>query len=149
LVSYLKSQESLINEGFYDLRTWQITLFDEHVRERKTFMANKDRGIIKWAPFKSLPEQWSGVSNVFEEDKKVARPMLDENELEEINTYLLESLENDLPLLFKLYEKGYINVMGPGIVSKVDTLQRKIQITDKNRNIKYIPFMKIVGVEAI
>jgi len=56
-------------------------------------MAIRDRGIIKWAPFKSMPEQWSGLKKMYEDDKKVAKPILDEYQLEEINNFLLESLK--------------------------------------------------------
>ncbi|WP_175639146.1 YolD-like family protein [Metabacillus schmidteae] len=152
LLNHIGKEKELIDRGFYDLQTYEISLFEKKIKAQKEFkMKNiKDRGLAKkWAPFQSLPDQWKGVRKVFQDDNKIAKPILDEDELEVINNHIMESLEMEKPIMFKLYEnQGYVK-SEPGVVSKVDPFQKMIKIIDAEGSLKSISFKQIVGVEAI
>lgn len=106
----------------------------------------KDRGLVKWAPFKSVP--WDGYKKIYEDDRKIKRPTLDEDELEIINYRLTESLESNSTLIFSLYKDGFI-INKTGIVSKIDSYQRKIHIKDVDGYVAFLRFEDIVGVENV
>ncbi|MDQ0233270.1 YolD-like family protein [Metabacillus malikii] len=147
LIEHLHSEKERIDSGYYDVRTWKMELFNQELKELKE-MTIKDRNMKKWAPFKSLPQQWEAVSNVFEAENKMEKPILDEYEMEAINDSLRSSLEQNQPLKFKLYNKGYM-VSVPGIVSKIDPFNKQIQIIGSDGNVMYIKFHAIVGVEYL
>ncbi len=44
-----------------------------------------DRGMKKWAPYKTLQEQWTTLDDVYESDERVEKPKLSNEEAEEIN----------------------------------------------------------------
>lgn len=147
LIKLLEIEKEQIDSGFYDIRTWQMTLFDQNLKERKDLI--KDRGMKKWASFKSIPEQHKMLNQYFKDDKKISKPNLDEYELEQINNHIMQSLEGDIPLILSIYENGYLKACGPGIVAKVDPYQKIVKIKEHNGKINNIQFSKIVGAEII
>ncbi|MBH0162079.1 YolD-like family protein [Fictibacillus sp. 26RED30] len=146
LIAHLSAEKELIDAGFYDLRTWQLTLFQLKIKERKDFQMIKDRGEIKWQPFQSIPELWNSYRAIQEEQSKISKPSLDEDQLEIINYRIMKSLEEEKVLNLKLYEQGHINEV-PGIIIKVDPFQKVIRFKVTSGAIKQLSFSKIVGAE--
>lgn len=54
------------------------------------------RGMIKWLPFKSLVGQEKYIEELKEKKKKVEKPILSDDQKEEINEVLVSLLRNDL-----------------------------------------------------
>ena len=48
-----------------------------------------DRGMKKWAPYKSLNEQWDVLDNLSASEQKVERPTISNEVAEEINDKLV------------------------------------------------------------
>ena len=71
-----------------------------------------------------------------EEDSKVEKPQLDEYELLAINDRIMESLESEKTILFRLYEKGYFK-NGEGVVSKIDPYQKLVKIRDSHGRVAF------------
>jgi hypothetical protein len=153
LMNVLRQNKKLLDSGWYDIRTWELTIFEQKLRERKSIDLNtnstiKDRGLIKWAPFQSLPEQWQMLKKNYEDDNKVSMPLLDDSELQQINNCIMQSLESQNPILLRLYDSGYLQELN-GIISKVDPYTKIIKIQDKSGSIKNIRFYQIVGAKDI
>ncbi len=149
LIEFLEGEQDFINSGFYDIRSWSMNLMEKQLKERMTFHMNTfDRGLKKWAPFKSLPEQWSMLRHRDEQDKKKQKPLLDEYQLEEINQYIQESLAHSTPLLFKIHEQGMDQCIGPGVVSKIDPYTKVMNIEDHQGHLFKVKFDTLIGVQT-
>ena len=100
----------------------------------------QDRGMIKWAPFNSVINSKYLVFEIEKEKNKIVKPTLSEEQLEVIENNILESLINQTPLLFKIYQGGFIKEL-KGIVIKVDTVKKSI-LLDNHKNLY---FREIIG----
>ena len=65
------------------------------------------RGMIKWLPFKSLVGQEKYIEELKDEKRKVEKPILSEDQKEEINEVLVSLFKND-PVRITYFSKGRI-----------------------------------------
>ncbi|MCC3358960.1 YolD-like family protein [Bacillus sp. REN16] len=105
----------------------------------------KDRGKIKWGAAFMLPEMISVQSRIDWDAKKVERPTLDENQLEEINQAICTAMEFNQDLVFTLFDRGEF-VLLLGRVHYVDQLKNELRIVDKFEELHYVKFKDIVKV---
>lgn len=110
-------------------------------------MSIKDRGIIKWQPAAFMPEQRTLMKKMFDYDKKIARPILDEYQIELINNHLCDALENGSLVKFQIYKNGFISEFGPVIIEKLDTIEKTIKTRDKKGCFTFIKYIDVVNVE--
>ena len=92
-----------------------------------------DRGMKKWAPYKSLNEQWEVLDNLSASEELVERPTISNEVAEEINDKLVNY--NGEELEFYYYKKGRI-LKEKSTIKKIDALNKKL-ILD-NRIIIYL-----------
>ena len=50
------------------------------------------RGMVKWAPFATMPEQYQQLNDFIEEQNKIAMPSLSDDQFENINRQLTYKL---------------------------------------------------------
>ncbi|MCU9601753.1 YolD-like family protein [Pallidibacillus thermolactis] len=86
----------------------------------------KDRGLIKWTPAFMMPEQIKLLKQVEIEDMKIKKPVLDEQEIQEINDLLVESILDHKPICIKLWLDGFIEELSPITITKIDPYNRKL-----------------------
>ncbi|MBO1582988.1 YolD-like family protein [Bacillus sp. XF8] len=67
------------------------------------------RGMVKWQPFASMPEQYEGINRILEEQYKVPKPFLTDDTKERIERALNESLQQSSEILVSYYRDGYIH----------------------------------------
>ncbi|WP_154990913.1 YolD-like family protein [Priestia megaterium] len=65
-----------------------------------------DRGMRKWRPFASIPEQHIGLSKVLEGLNKVEKPILAEDEQEQINEIIMRSCGTKVKVLLTYFKRG-------------------------------------------
>lgn len=82
------------------------------------------RGMKKWLPFKSLNGQYQVLEEMEKERKKVSKPELSIDEIEEINL-VLTSLQRGDRVKVTYYQNGQI-VKRNFIFLKVDTYQKRL-----------------------
>ena len=82
-----------------------------------------DRGMKKWAPYKTLQEQWSTLDNLYNSEEKVEKPKISSEEAEEINDKLVNYHGQELT--FYYYKNGRI-LKEKSTIKKIDTFNRKI-----------------------
>ena len=87
-----------------------------------------DRGMKKWAPYKTLQEQWTTLDDLYESDEKVEKPKLSNEEAEEINDKLVNY--NGQELTFYYYKNGRV-LKEKSTIKKIDAFNRKL-ILDNN-----------------
>lgn len=70
-------------------------------------MRLRDRGMVKWAPYKSLPEQENYLAEMEYEREKVDMPILSEEELQELDVFFVHLKRGD-SLTIEYYSDGYL-----------------------------------------
>ena len=86
-----------------------------------------DRGMKKWAPYKSLNEQWEVLDNLSASEELVERPTISNEVAEEINDKLVNY--NGEELEFYYYKKGRI-LKEKSTIKKIDAFERKIYLNN-------------------
>ncbi len=67
------------------------------------------RGMIKWAPFATLPEQFETIKQYIIDQNKITRPVLSDDQLAELNIRLHEALQYAQPVEVKFYNNGFVD----------------------------------------
>jgi len=67
----------------------------------------KDRGMVKWRAFASMPEQYIGLEKVLENQLKVEQPLLSADQVEQINQTLSEAIHNQKEVYLTYYKQGH------------------------------------------
>lgn len=67
------------------------------------------RGMIKWAPFATLPEQFETIQQYIIDQNKITRTVLSDDQLAELNIRLHEALQYAQPVEVKFYNNGFVD----------------------------------------
>lgn len=98
-----------------------------------------DRGMKKWAPYKTLQEQWTTLDQLHASEEKVEKPKLSNEEAEEINDKLVNYHGQELEIFY--YKNGRV-LKEKSTIKKIDAFERKL-ILDNN---KVIYLKDLVGL---
>ncbi|MFP3376302.1 YolD-like family protein [Bacillus wiedmannii] len=106
----------------------------------------KGRGMVKWQPFASMPEQFVCIKGMIQEQTKVPRPILMQDAKERIENKLLISYLDEEEVLLTYYKNGYLykNYI---TVADINPLNKTITCTDAFRNQKMFKFGDVMEVE--
>ncbi|USK56590.1 YolD-like family protein [Cytobacillus solani] len=107
----------------------------------------RDRGFKKWQAASFLPQQWTMLKGIYRDDSKSKKPTLDEQQLEDINIIVMESLNYTLPIKVTIWRNGFF-IHFVGIVAKVDPIMMYILI-EVNKNNERIMINDITDVERV
>lgn len=99
-----------------------------------------DRGMKKWAPYKSLIEQEVFINKMRVNKNKIEKPILCEEEIEKINYYLTE--KRCKTLIFSIFEDGYIYK----IQTKIKTIDQYTKSIVFENNLK-INLYDLIDIE--
>ncbi|TDM12099.1 YolD-like family protein [Macrococcus lamae] len=106
----------------------------------------KGRGMIKWAPFATMPEQYVGIKKQIEQQNKIERPVLCDDRLEEINMTLQEAMQRNCPLLIEFYHDGYIKYLKL-TVEKIDHWAMLIiGVNLDNQQMCFVSFIDVINL---
>lgn len=64
------------------------------------------RGMVKWAPFATLPEQFETIHQYMIDQNKIDRPVLSDDQLAQLNIRLHEALQNPNLLISNFIKKA-------------------------------------------
>lgn len=92
-------------------------------------MRLRDRGMVKWASYKSLPEQEDYLEKMEEKKNKVDKPLLSDDELIELDTKLSTYNRGD-PISIEYYDYGFIKTVDD-YLDYIDAINKRIVL--KNR----------------
>ena len=101
-----------------------------------------ERGMKKWAPYKSLNEQEDYLNKLHKDQKKVAKPCLSGDAAEEINEILVNYHGEELKITY--YRNNEINVVVSAL-KKIDAENKKIVLPER----RTIYFVELIGLERI
>ena len=90
-----------------------------------------DRGMIKWEPFNSVVSASKIIKDVLNEKEKIKKPILSEEQIQNIAQRLLESYHEKENAEIFYYEDGYIKKIIEQI-KKIDPVSKKVYLSSKN-----------------
>jgi hypothetical protein len=79
------------------------------------------RGMKKWRPFATMPEQYIGLKEVINKQLEVDQPVLTEEQMEQMNFTLIEALHTNKQVYLTYYKKGQC-ITEKGFIQFVDSL---------------------------
>ena len=77
----------------------------------------------KWAPYKTLEDQWSTLDNLYKSEEKVEKPLISNEVAEEINEKLVNYHGQELEFFY--YKNGRI-LKEKSTIKKIDAFNRKL-----------------------
>ena len=90
----------------------------------------KGRGIVKWQAFKTMPEQYEQLEQYIQDQNKIEKPILDDDQLNELNNTLIFKMYNDPSIELRYFENGYIKTK-VGYIHKVDVHTNTLHIYEE------------------
>lgn len=102
------------------------------------------RGMVKWAPFATMPEQYENIDNILESQNYVPKPKLNDDLLQELELKLRD-LEGDESII-RYWCKGY-EVQMECTIAYIDNLGRTV-IAIKEEEYIQIQFENIYEVSV-
>ena len=101
-----------------------------------------ERGMKKWAPYKSLVEQEKYLKKAHNDNNKQVRPQLSSDEAENINEILVNYHGEELVISY--WRNEQINTITT-ILKKIDPINKKIVLMDR----KTISFQELIHIERV
>ena len=101
-----------------------------------------ERGMKKWAPYKSLNEQEGFLNKLHKEQNKEVRPKISADEAENINEILVNYHGEELQITYWRNDK--INTVST-VLKKIDALNKKIVLPDR----RTINFAELIRIERV
>ena len=101
-----------------------------------------ERGMKKWAPYKSLNEQENYLNKLHQNQNKVERPRISSDEADNINEILVNYHGEEL--LIEYWRNEKINTVS-STLSKIDPVNKKIVLPLR----KTIYFSELIRIERL
>ena len=101
-----------------------------------------ERGMKKWAPYKSLNEQENYLNKLHQNQNKVERPRISSDEADNINEILVNYHGEEL--LIEYWRNEKINTAS-SVLSKIDPVNKKIVLPLR----KTIYFSELIRIERL
>ena len=79
------------------------------------------RGMKKWRPFATMPEQYIGLKEVINKQLEVDQPVLTEEQMEQMNFTLIKALYANKQMYLTYYKRGQC-ITEIGYIQFVDSL---------------------------
>lgn len=105
----------------------------------------KDRGTMKWTAM-MLPEHVQSLKNALVDEDRVKQPLLDEQEIAEIELLILEAMEFNTPLTFKVFNSGFTCLI-TGSTHYINHLKSQIIVQDENGYFHHILFKNMISAK--
>lgn len=99
----------------------------------------------RWAMRIILPEHRAGLARQASEKRKIEKPQLDTQQIEDMEITVAESMEFGSVLAFKLYDDGFIREV-IGAVHYVDHIRKEFRVKDNKGDTNLVKFADIIDV---
>ncbi|GAB6462155.1 TPA: YolD-like family protein [Bacillus cereus] len=106
----------------------------------------KGRLMVKWQGFAALPEQFTGINRLIQEQSKIERPILTPEEQEIIENKILHSYTSESEILLTYFEDGRLLSCYMTVVN-MNSLKQSITCTDPYHNKITINFKDIIHIQ--
>ncbi|HDF0404875.1 TPA: YolD-like family protein [Staphylococcus aureus] len=106
----------------------------------------KGRDKVKWAPFKTVSDQYKLLDEYIEEQNKVEMPLLSDDQFQILNETVYYNSMNNILTELSYWDNGYINSM-ECYINKVDALENVMIVSNESKETKIkIPLNSIINI---
>ncbi|WP_430476963.1 YolD-like family protein [Bacillus cereus] len=105
----------------------------------------KGRGMVKWQPFASMPEQFAVIKEMIQEQTKAQRPILTQDAKEVLENKLLTSFLGEEEVLLTYYKDGYLYKDYITVVD-INPINETVTCTDAFCNERIFKFFDVIEV---
>ncbi|MGN5882488.1 YolD-like family protein [Staphylococcus simulans] len=81
------------------------------------------RGMVKWAPFATLPEQFERLHQYAVDQTKIERPILSEDQINELNQQIHIAFQEQCTIKIRYFRDGWIRTLEM-VPKKIDYLDQ-------------------------
>lgn len=99
---------------------------------------------MRWNMKIILPEHQEAIEKHYRDKKKIAKPILDEQQYEDINRTLYQAMYDNLTCKVSVYTDGFINVLEGGI-THFDYVLKRIKL-EFNEEVHWVKVCDIVDI---
>lgn len=137
---YYKKSLQKHEHMFYNIIEVVLMIPDQYKHEtdyrnipREYLDANipQGRGMIKWAPFAVMPEQYERINAFIENQNKIAMPSLSDDQFNILNRRLIEKYTTHQLAMISYFRNGTIHSI-VAYIKRIDTLNQYITISNEN-----------------
>ncbi|MRS25924.1 YolD-like family protein [Bacillus sp. RIT694] len=89
----------------------------------------KGRGMVKWQPFASMPEQYEIIREMISDLNKIPKPIVTEDMKEQLQIGLVQSLQNKEEILISYYRDGMVHDMYISVLH-IEPMLKTVYCTD-------------------
>jgi hypothetical protein len=111
-------------------------------------MGIRDRGKKKWQLAFGLPELIKAQQNLWTEQARIMKPIIAENEKEEIDLRIRYAMEYNLLVKLIIWSNGFIYHI-TGRIHYVDPISHRLQIELPDGEFQKIDFVELIGVSVV
>ncbi|MFH4935294.1 YolD-like family protein [Staphylococcus cohnii] len=86
--------------------------------------------MVKWQPFKTIPEQNEQIEQYIQEQNKIDRPSLSDHQLNDLNDKLIFKMYHDPTIELRYFIDGYIKTK-EGYIHKVDVHTKILHVYEE------------------
>lgn len=105
----------------------------------------KDRGLKKWGSL-MLPEHVQLLKEALFEENEVHKPVLDEQEIIEMESLIVEGMEFNYSLTFSIFSAGFVQEI-KGKTHYIDHLKKELRLIDHSGGIHFLSFDQLIAVQ--
>lgn len=107
----------------------------------------RDRGEKKWTSI-MIPEHVKMLRDLWDEQKLVEKPILDEQAFEQIGIVIMDSLKHTIDIKLTYWKNGRFEEV-IGVVGRVDMQIKQVRMNLEDEEIEYIMLDNITAAERI
>ncbi|PGC23566.1 hypothetical protein COM11_25145 [Bacillus pseudomycoides] len=107
-----------------------------------------DRGMMRWAPFSAIKEQFEGLNEIYDKQNEIPMPIIDEQQLEEINDVVCGAMSENLEVSISYHKQKKIQ-LETGYIHYYDTSRNELRVVNKYDNVLYINVNCIMIIQYI
>ncbi|MFV5169751.1 YolD-like family protein [Bacillus cereus] len=105
-----------------------------------------DKGMMRWAPFAAIKEQFEGLDELYEKQNHVPIPFLDEQQLESLDLIVCEAIAENRQVHI-LYHKQHKLQSEFGYIHYFDMNRNKLRIVNKNNKVSCIDIKYVMDIK--
>ncbi|ERJ12353.1 YolD-like family protein [Haloplasma contractile] len=103
------------------------------------------RKMVKWQPFAALTEQSQYIGDLMNEINKKPRPILSEEQIEEINEKIIDAYNSQEEIIINYFHKGYFYDV-TCTINKIDRMNHLLIVNYKGKE-KRLIFKNIIDLK--
>jgi hypothetical protein len=111
-------------------------------------MTIRDRGKMKWQSAAFIPLAFEMISEMFKDQSRKAKPILDEHQTEEFDLRIAYATEYNHAVKLTVWDEGFTHDI-TGRVHYVDPITHELRIEVKPGQFKRVTFDIVVGVKVL